>query len=168
VKEESSGNSVTSFFTNIFTGSPEKKAEAPVTPGDDVISADQVASIEATKKAPPPKKRAVKPVKKPARKVAARTPPAKKPLAQNTGGRSLYHLQLGVFGEAQAADRFVSRLNKKFGPVVGSKTAMVVETDLGQSRRQYRVYLGPFRSRDKGLKSCKTLTKLGMGCRLVE
>lgn len=165
------------FFKNIFGGGGEEPAEqAPVTPGDDVISEDQVASIE--KPAVQPKK----PVKRTAaqkkaaaqKRKAAAAPkatakkPARKPAAQRVASRSLYHVQLGVFGEAQAADKFVSRLNKKFGPVVGSKTAMVVETDLGQQRRQYRVYLGPFRSREKGIKSCKTLTRLGMGCSLVE
>lgn len=170
VKEESSGNSVTSFFQNIFTGSPQKKVQPPVTPGDDVISADQVASLQPGQKVSPVTRKPVKkaPVKKAAVRKPVKRPAAKKKVAANTNSRSLYHVQLGVFGEAQAADKFVSRLNKKFGPVVGSKTAMVVETDLGQSRRQYRVYLGPFRSREKGIKSCKALTRLGMGCSLVE
>ncbi|GJM02102.1 MAG: hypothetical protein DHS20C08_06030 [Rhodomicrobium sp.] len=170
VKEESSGNAVTSFFQNIFTGSPAKKEQPPVTPGDDVISADQVASLQPGQKVSPVTRKPVKkaPVKKAAARKPVKRPAAKKKVAANTNSRSLYHVQLGVFGEAQAADKFVSRLNKKFGPVVGSKTAMVVETDLGQSRRQYRVYLGPFRSREKGIKSCKTLTRLGMGCSLVE
>lgn len=175
-KKETPTNSVTSFFQNIFTGSKEKVQEAPVNPGDDVISADQVASLDNKSAAPigAPRKAAVKtppPVRKPVVRKAApakKKSPPKKVAAAQPQARSLYHIQLGVFGEAQAADKFVSRLNKKFKPVIGSKTAMVVETDLGQSRRQYRVYLGPFRSREKGLRSCKTLTSLGMGCRLVE
>ena len=49
-----------------------------------------------------------------------------------------------------------------------NKSAMVVETDLGQQRRQYRVYLGPYRSRDKSNKTCKVLKRLGMGCSIIE
>lgn len=175
-KKETPTNSVTSFFQNIFTGSKEKEQEAPVNPGDDVISADQVTSLDNSKAAPigGEKKTAVKtppPVRKPVERKAAapqKKNPPKQVAAAQPQARSLYHIQLGVFGEAQAADKFVSRLNQKFKPVIGNKTAMVVETDLGQNRRQYLVYLGPFRSRDKGLRSCKTLTSLGMGCRLVE
>ncbi len=165
------------FFKNIFGGGEEPVEQAPVTPGDDIISADQVASIEkptvVQPKKPIKRSEAQRKAAAQKRKVAAKPKlaakkPAKKPVPQRAESRSLYHVQLGVFGEAQAADKFVSRLNKNFGPVVGSKTAMVVETDLGQQRRQYRVYLGPFRSREKGIKSCKTLTRLGMGCSLVE
>ena len=155
-------DAVTSFFQNIFGGG-QQASDAPLGAGEDVIAADQVASIERGKApaaAKPPVQRRQPPVKKP---VSARKPaPAPAPR------RSLYHIQVGAFGEAQAADRFVSRLNNKYKALMGQKTAMVVETDLGQSRRQYRVYLGPFRSRDKGLQSCRALKKFGMPCSLVE
>ena len=170
-KTQTPQNSVTSFFQNIFGGGQQTQ-DPPVGAGEDIIAADQVASLEqeqtgalAKKKTtrkktvtqrPVQAKRKAKPVK-----VAARTPAKKET-------RALYHVQLGVFGEAQAADRFVSRLNSQHKALVGGKTAMVVETDLGQSRRQYRVYLGPYRSRQSGVKSCSALKKQGMGCSLVE
>ena len=155
-------NAVTSFFQNIFGGG-QQASDAPLRAGEDVIAADQVASIEQNK-APVAVKRPVQ-----VRKTSVQKPAGvKKQTPARTPSRSLYHIQVGAFGEAQAADRFVSRLNDKYKALMGQKTAMVVETDLGQSRRQYRVYLGPFRSRDKGLKSCQALKKFGMPCSLVE
>lgn len=170
-KTQTPQNTVTSFFQNIFGGGQQTQ-DPPVGAGDDIIAADQVASLEqeqtgalakkktVTKRAVQAKRKA-KPVK-----VATKTPVKKAPVKQET--RSLYHVQLGVFGEAQAADRFVSRLNSQHKALINGKTAMVVETDLGQSRRQYRVYLGPYRSRQSGVKSCSALKKQGMGCSLVD
>ena len=175
-KTQTPQNSVTSFFQNVFGGGQQTQ-DPPVGAGEDVIAADQVASLEqeqtgaiakkkTTKKKTGTKrqvqaKRKAKPVK-----VAVKTPIKKAPVKKET--RALYHVQLGVFGEAQSANRFVFRLNSQHKALVGGKTAMVVETDLGQSRRQYRVYLGPYRSRQSGVKSCSALKKQGMGCSLVE
>ena len=166
--QDSGTNGVTSFFQNIFGGGP-KQTEAPLRAGDDVIAADQVAALDASKA----QKTVQRKKTQNSQKVARRQPPKVAPARKKTpppapAARSLYHIQLGAFGEAQAADRFVSRLNNQYKALIGRKTAMVVETDLGQSRRQYRVYLGPYRSRAKGVKSCKTLKKLGLGCSLVE
>lgn len=177
LKEPENTNVVGNFFNNIFGGGPKKEA-APINPGDDVIVAEQVvqtpdvkeAAIKARKPAVARKAVQKKPLKKAvAVKNQARTRVAavsKKPAAPQT--RSLYHIQLGAFGEAGAADKFVSRLNSKYKTLVGNKTAMVVETDMGNSRRQYQVFLGPYRSREKGKKTCGVLTRLGMGCSLVE
>jgi len=168
VNNPASQNPVTSFFQNVF-GAAEQPQETPVGAGDDIIVADQVASLEKKpaktkyKEWVPPKRAVNSTVKKPVAKKKS----VKKPV-QASQSRSLYHVQLGVFGEVQAADNFVTRLNTKYKSQVGTKTAMVVETDLGQSRRQYRVYLGPFRSKENGLKSCKSLKELGLGCALVK
>lgn len=169
VKEPVSQNPVSSFFQNVFGGA-QQAPETPVGAGEDIIVADQVASLETkptkTKyKEWVPPKRAVK--KSAPKKKIVKKPAAKKSV-KPPQGRSLYHVQLGVFGEVQAADNFVTRLNSKYKSHVGTKTAMVVETDLGQSRRQYRVYLGPFRSKESSLKSCKSLKELGLGCTLVK
>jgi cell division septation protein DedD len=178
LKEPENTNVVGNFFNNIFGGGPKKEA-APINPGDDVIVAEQVvqtpdvkeAAIKARKPAVAKKTVQKKPLKKAVavKSQAQRTRVAavsKKPAAPQT--RSLYHVQLGAFGEAGAADKFVSRLNSKYKTLVGNKTAMVVETDMGNSRRQYQVFLGPYRSREKGKKTCGVLTRLGMGCSLVE
>ena len=145
-----------------------------------MIVAEQVVQTPDVKEAPI---QARKPVtarkavqKKPLKKVAPKRKPAqrtrvaavsqkKKPAPK---ARSLYHVRLGAFGEAGAAEKFVNRLNSKYKTLVGNKTAMVVETDLGNSRRQYQVFLGPYRSREKGNKTCSVLTRLGLGCSLVE
>ncbi len=179
VKEPQNTNVVGNFFNNIFGGSPKKEAP-PVNPGDDVIVAEQVvqtpdvtqAPIKAKKPSVTRKAVQKKPLKKvtPAKRPAQRTRVAavaqkKKPAPKS---RSLYHVRLGAFGEAGAADKFVNRLNSKYKTLVGNKTAMVVETDLGNSRRQYQVFLGPYRSREKGKKTCSVLTRLGLGCSLVE
>ena len=178
-KQQDGQNPITDFFGNIF-GTPQKKvADAPVQPGEEVVSEDQIASLDNNAIAGKVKKNPPKQLSKPPAKQQLRKPPPRRVAAVQKAkkkpkppvraqSRSLYHIQLGAFGEAQAADKFVSRLNKKYKSLIGSKTAMVVETDLGNARRQYRVYLGPFRSRDKGVKSCKTLRSLGMGCSLVE
>lgn len=186
VQQPSSVNSFTSFLQNAFGVGGQKtnnaESKAPLNPGDEVMAADQVASIEGAskrgfKKTTVQNKKPVwmAPDGSPAKKeikVAAlnktKRKPANKPPVVKPASRSLYHIQLGVFGEARSADKFVNRLTKKYGSLIGSKTAMVVETDMGQSRRQYRVYVGPFRSREKGVKSCRALTQLGMGCSLVE
>ncbi len=176
LKEPENTNVVGNFFNNIFGGGPKKEA-APINPGDDVIVAEQVVQTpdvpqtpQKVKKTPVKKKIVRKPVKRaPVKKQVQRTRVAavsKKPAEPKT--RSLYHVQLGAFGEAGAADKFVNRLNSKYKTLVGNKTAMVVETDMGNSRRQYRVFLGPYRSREKGKKTCGVLTRLGMGCSLVE
>ncbi len=175
-KTQSPQDTVTSFFQNIFGGGQQTQ-DPPVGAGEDVIVADQVASLEQEQTGAIAKKKTVtkRPVqvKKSAKpvKVATKTP-VKKAAVKKTPvkqeSRALYHVQLGVFGEAQAADRFVSRLTSQHKALIAGKTAMVVETDLGQSRRQYRVYLGPYRSRQSGVKSCSTLKKQGMGCSLVE
>lgn len=176
LKEPENTNVVGNFFNNIFGGGPKKEA-APINPGDDVIVAEQVVQTpdvpQTSQKVQKPtvKKKIVrKPVKRaPVKKQVQRTRVAavsKKPAAPQA--RSLYHIQLGAFGEAGAADKFVSRLNSKYKTLVGNKTAMVVETDMGNSRRQYQVFLGPYRSREKGKKTCGVLTRLGMGCSLVE
>lgn len=166
-------NVVSKFFDNIFGGT-KKPEVVPVNPGDDVIVAEQVAAEPANTasvKAPAARK-PVPRVKVAAleKKPAVKKPVVKKaaPAAESEPVRSFYHVQLGAFGEAQAADKFVSRLNGKFKSLVGNKTAMVVETDMGNSRRQYRVYLGPFRSKESSVKTCNTLTRLGMGCSLVK
>ncbi|MBO6548787.1 MAG: SPOR domain-containing protein [Rhizobiales bacterium] len=179
VKEPENTNVVGNFFNNIFGGGTKKEAP-PVNPGDDVIVAEQVVQTPDVKEAPI---QARKPVtarkavqKKPLKKVAPKRKPAqrtrvaavsqkKKPAPK---ARSLYHVRLGAFGEAGAAEKFVNRLNSKYKTLVGNKTAMVVETDLGNSRRQYQVFLGPYRSREKGNKTCSVLTRLGLGCSLVE
>lgn len=193
VKEPSSQNSVSSFFQNVFGGGDDTPDN---TKGD--ISGDKlIASLETgsqktavisngTKARPvwmaPAEGETIKSqalksdairrqVKKPLVKKAALR---KKPVVKRAvfkpkvTQRALYHVQLGVFGEEQAANKFVNRLNGKYSALVGNKTAMVVETDMGQSRLQYRVYLGPFRSRKSSVKSCNVLKKLGMGCSLVE
>ncbi len=176
LKEPKNTNVVGKFFNNIFGGETKKEA-APINPGDDVIVAEQVQTPivpqtpqKVAKKTV--KKRVVKkqPVKRaPVKKAAQRTKVAavSKKVA-TPKARSLYHVQLGAFGEAGAADKFVNRLNSKYKSLVGNKTAMVVETDLGNSRRQYRVFLGPYRSREKGNKTCSVLTRLGLGCSIVE
>ncbi len=169
-KTNSGGNPITNLFGAFFGGQTPKN-EAPVQPGEEVLSEDQL-KVNEKKAVAGTAKRAV--AKKPLKKIAALQKPVKKAAPPRVKAkpkpqsRSLYHIQLGAFGEAQAADKFVSRLNNKYKSLLGNKTAMVVETDLGQSRRQYRVYLGPFRSRAKGVKSCGVLKKLGMGCSLVE
>lgn len=170
-------NVVGNFFNNLFGGGAKQEAP-PVNPGDDVIVAEQVATqvqtAETLKKqqkkivAPQPKKRVVKkapPKKKPVKRtqVAAVSKKVAEPKK-----RQFYHVQLGAFGEAGAADKFVNRLNGKYKSLLGNKSAMVVETDLGQQRRQYRVYLGPYRSRGESNKTCKILERLGMGCSIVE
>ncbi|GAA6212082.1 hypothetical protein NBRC116602_18230 [Hyphomicrobiales bacterium 4NK60-0047b] len=177
LKEPQNTNVVGNFFNNIF-GGPSKKEAAPINPGDDVIVAEQVVTPVVTKvpvqaKRATVARKAVK--KKPLKKVVAKQPVQKtrvaavaKKRAPAPKARSLYHVQLGAFGEAGAADKFVSRLNSKYKSLVGNKTAMVVETDLGNSRRQYQVFLGPYRSREKGKKTCSVLTRLGLGCSLVE
>lgn len=169
-------NVVGNFFNNLFGGGDKKEAP-PVNPGDDVIVAEQVATQVQTAQnlkkpqkkivAPQPKKRVVKkaPPKKPVKRtqVAAVSKKVAEPKQ-----RQFYHVQLGAFGEAGAADKFVNRLNGKYKSLLGNKTAMVVETDLGQQRRQYRVYLGPYRSRGESNKTCKVLERMGMGCSIVE
>ncbi len=172
-------NPVGTFIDNIFGGGSKKKADTPVNPGDDVIAADQVVDAQKKSNTAVSKTQIKSKINKALKKSKVAAVPKKKAAAKKTvvaaakpaakvQSRSLYHVQLGVFGEPQAADKFVSRLNTKYASLVGDKSAMVVETDLGQSRRQYRVYLGPYRSRDKGKKTCSVLTRLGMGCSLVE
>jgi len=173
-KEQDQGNPVSNFFNSVFGGPAQKTPagakEQPAPPKErDVIVADQVA-IE-TKSSDGVKKKITKkvvkqPIKKPV-KVAAIKPAAKKIAAAPTA-RSLYHIQLGAFGEAGAADQFVDRLTQKYKSIVGNKVAMVVETDLGKNRRQYRVYLGPYRDRLKSISSCKAFKKVGLGCSLLE
>lgn len=173
VKEPDNSNVVGNFINNIFGGAPKKEAP-PVRPGDDVIVAEQVITPpvqnkKSVKKAALTKKKIRSKIKKALRKTkVASVASAKKKTSAATASRSLYHVQLGAFGESAAADKFVNRLNSKYKSLVGNKTAMVVETDLGQQRRQYRVFLGPYRSRDKGKKTCNVLTRLGMGCSIVE
>ena len=172
---EGQTNVVGNFFNNFFSGGAAKKETPPVNPGDDVIVAEQVAipvqradiSKQKPKKNSVPAKKVIKkaPKKKPVKRTQVAAVSKKVTVPKQ---RQFYHVQLGAFGEAAAADRFVNRLNGKYKSLLGNKSAMVVETDLGQSRRQYRVYLGPYRSRDKSNKTCKVLKRLGMGCSIVD
>ena len=170
-------NVVGNFFNNLFGGGAKQEAP-PVNPGDDVIVAEQVETqVQTAETLKKPQKKIVAP--QPKKRVVKKAPPKKKPVKRTQVAavskkvtepkqRQFYHVQLGAFGEAGAADKFVNRLNGKYKSLLGNKSAMVVETDLGQQRRQYRVYLGPYRSRDKSNKTCKVLKRLGMGCSIVE
>lgn len=174
---EGQTNVVGKFFNNLFGGGAKQEAP-PVNPGDDVIVAEQVATqVQTTENLKKPQKKIVAP--QPKKRVVKKAPPKKKPVKRTQVAavskkvaepvkRQFYHVQLGAFGEAGAADKFVNRLNGKYKSLLGNKSAMVVETDLGQQRRQYRVYLGPYRSRGDGNKTCKVLERLGMGCSIVE
>lgn len=177
-KVDSAGNGVANFFNSIFGGG-QKPIEN--TKEQDVISADQVAALadedqksrrefkkSAKVKEKPPIKKTRSKEKKPVKVAVARQQKKKAAKSQTPTKRSLYHLQLGAFGEVSAADKFADRLTKNYKSIVGNKVAMVVETDVGNSRTQYRVYLGPYRDKAKGLSSCKAFKRLGLGCSLLE
>ena len=81
---------------------------------------------------------------------------------------NLFHLQLASFKDPNAANRFVRNLETKNRQLVGNQTPLVVETDLGQLGRHYRVYLGPYANKSQSLSSCQKIKTNGMDCFIVQ
>lgn len=91
--------------------------------------------------------------------VAVATP------APSGGARSGSHLvQVGAFGSESEANGQWSKMQGKFGALVGGKSTDIERADLGAKGIFYRLRLGPFASSSDAKAFCDSLKARGQDC----
>lgn len=125
------------------------------TPSNVAVTQLPAAQTKPAAAAPPPV--ATKPEPKPAVKPAA--------VAAGGGALSGTHLvQVGAFGSTAEANGVWTRLQAKFGDVLGGKSSDIERADLGAKGVFYRLRVGPYASAADAKSACESLKSKGQDC----